>query len=64
MAEEGEKYCLLSFDISDIEMARPMMTIEIDGEEVLCEFDLIRIFKDENEANAYAAEKGLEMPKD
>ena len=62
MAKEGEKYCLVFFDISAVEMARPMMTIEIDGEQVLCEFDLIKIFKDESEAREYATKNGIEMP--
>jgi len=62
LAEEGEKYCLVSFQYSAEEMARPMMTIEINGEEVLCEFDLIKIFKDETEAKEYAMENGIDMP--
>ena len=63
LAEEGEKYCLISFQYSAEEMARPMMTIEINEEEVLCEFDLIKIFKDESEAREYAMENGIDMPK-
>ena len=62
MAEEGEKYCLITFQYSAEEIARPMMTIEINGEEVLCEYDLKKIFKDEREAREYATENGLEMP--
>jgi len=62
LAEEGEKYCLISFQYSAEEMARPMITIEINGEEVLCEFDLIKIFKDEIEAREYAMENGLDIP--
>lgn len=62
LAEEGEKYCLISFQYSTEEMARPMMTIEINGEKILCEFDLVRIFKDENEAREYAMENGIDIP--
>ncbi len=62
LAEEGEKHCLISFQYSAEEMARPMMTIEINEEEVLCEFDLIKIFKDESEAIEYAMENGIDMP--
>ena len=62
LAKEGEKYCLITFQYSAEEIARPMMTIEIDGEEVLCEYDLKKIFKDERDAREYATEKGLEMP--
>ena len=62
LAEEGEKYCLVSFQYSAEEIARPMMTIEIDGEEVLCEFDLIKIFKSESEAQEYATENGIKIP--
>ena len=62
LAEEGEKYCLLSFQYSAEEMARPMMTIEINEEKVLCEFDLIKIFKEESEAREYAMENGIDMP--
>ena len=38
LAEEGEKYCLVSFQYSSEEMARPMMTLEINGEEVLRQY--------------------------
>ena len=62
LAEEGEKYCLISFQYSAEEIARPMITIEINEEEVLCEFDLIKIFKDESEAMEYAMENGIDMP--
>lgn len=61
LAEEGEKYCLISFQYSVEEISRPMMTIEIDGEEVLCEYDLMKIFKDESEARDYAMENGIDM---
>jgi len=63
LTEEGEKYCLISFPYSAEEVSRPMITIEIDGEEVLCEFELEKIFKDETEAKEYATNNGLEMPK-
>jgi len=62
LAEEGEKYCLISFQYNTQERARPMMTIEIDGEDVLTEFDLKRTFKDEGEASEYAKKNCLEMP--
>ena len=61
LAEEGEKYCLISFQYSAEEISRPMMTIEINGEEVLCEFELMKIFKDEGEARKYALNNGLDM---
>ena len=63
LAEEGEKYCLLSFQYSAEEISRPMMTIEVDGEEVLCEFDLKKIFRDEDEAREYATNNDLEILK-
>ena len=62
LAEEGEQYCLITFQNTNEEMARPMMTIQINGEEVLCEFDLVRIFKDEDEAREYAVKHNLIMP--
>ena len=62
LAEEGEKYCLISFQYSAEEIARPMMTIDVNGEEVLSEFDLIKIFNDEREAREYAIENGMDMP--
>jgi len=62
LSEEGEKYCLISFQYSTEEIARPMMEIEIDGEKVLCEYDLMKIFKHESEAEEYATENGIEMP--
>ena len=61
LAEEGEKYCLISFQYSAEEISRPMMTIEINGEDVLCEFDLKKIFKDKGEAREYALKNGIEM---
>ncbi|MHA2289881.1 MAG: hypothetical protein ACXABG_13940 [Promethearchaeota archaeon] len=61
LAEDGEKYCLVSFQYSSEEMARPMMTIEVKGEDILCEFDLIKIFKDESEARKYAIENGVDL---
>jgi len=63
LAEEGEEYCLISFQYSAEAMARPMITIEINEEEVLCEFDLINIFKDESEAREYAMKNGINLPK-
>ena len=62
LAEEGEKYCLISFKSNTQERARPMMTIEIDGEKVLTEFDLKKTFKNEGEAREYALNNGLEIP--
>ncbi|HDZ17357.1 hypothetical protein LCGC14_0919020 [marine sediment metagenome] len=62
LAEEGEKYCLISLQSSAQERARPMMTIEIDGEDVLTEFDLKKTFKNEGEAREYALKIGLEIP--
>ena len=62
LAEDGEKYCLITFQYSAEEIALPMIAIEIDGEEVLCEFDLKKIFKDESDAREYATENDLEMP--
>ena len=62
LAGEGEKYCLISFQYSAEEMARPMMIIEINEEEVLSEFDLIKIFKEESEAREYAMENSIDMP--
>ncbi|MHA2009280.1 MAG: hypothetical protein ACXABO_19035 [Promethearchaeota archaeon] len=62
LVEEGEKYCLITFQFSAEEVARPMMTIEIDGENVLCEYELKKIFKDESEAREYATENDLKMP--
>ena len=63
LAEEGEKYCLITFQYNAEEIARPMMTIEVNEEEVLCEYELTKIFKDEPETRDYATENGLEMPK-
>ena len=62
LAEEGEKYCLISFQSSPQEMARPIMTIEIDGEDVLFEFYLKKVFKDKNQAKEYAIRNNIEMP--
>lgn len=61
LAEEGEKYCLITFQYSAEEITRPMMTIEVNGEEVLCEYELMKIFKDEREARDYAIENGLKI---
>ena len=42
-------------------MARPMMTLEINAEDTLCEFNLIKISNDESEARKYAIENGVDM---
>jgi len=35
----------------------------VNAEEVLCEYDLMKIFNDESEAREHATKNGLEMPK-
>ena len=59
LAEEGEKYCLIEIVGRDGMIARPMIEVEMNGDKVFCEFDLIIIFKDKREAVDYAKKNGI-----
>jgi hypothetical protein len=49
-----EKICLVRIFFDHGGIARPMMEIERDGDKLLLEFDVIRVFKDEEEARRYS----------
>ena len=59
LAQEGEKYCLIEIVGRNGMIARPMIEVEIDGEKVFCEFDLLKIFIDQKEAKEYALKNGI-----
>jgi len=59
LEEEGEKYCLIEIHGRGGMIARPMIEVEINGEKVFCEFDLLNIFKDQKEAKEYALKSGI-----
>lgn len=58
MAEE-KKFCLLQIYSQGGEIARPVLEVEIDGKQQWCEFDVLKTFKDESEAESYAKAHGI-----
>ena len=57
---DTEKICLLEVDPADRGMAqRRLMPIEIAGERVWREYDIVRSFASESEARAYATAEGI-----
>lgn len=59
LAEKGEKYCLIEIYDREGMIARPMIEVEINGDKVFCEFDLLMIFEDHSEAKDYALKNGI-----
>ena len=43
------------------EITRPMIELYQDGEKRLCEYDLVKIFEDKEEAKAYAKRNTLHL---
>ena len=61
LADEGAKYCLLSFFGGDGMAARPVMEIEWEGTKTWAEYDIVEIFNSEEEAKKYAKEHDIEI---
>ncbi len=55
-AENNPMFCLVQVYLEHGMMARPIDKFPIDGKEIFCEFDVIRRFAGEAEAQAYARE--------
>jgi len=61
LAEEGEKFCLIELFPEPIMAAWPLIDLEIDGEKVNCEFKIVKIFKEYNEAKEYATKNSVDI---
>ena len=61
LAQEGEKYCLIEIIGRNGMIARPMIELEIEGERVYYEFDLLKIFIDQKEAKEYALKNEIKI---
>ncbi|MCP4542789.1 MAG: hypothetical protein GY832_37170 [Chloroflexi bacterium] len=56
----AEKICLLDISPSDVgELQRRVIQVNVEGEEGWREFDVVRVFKSETEARAYADANGI-----
>ena len=56
-----EKICLLDVSPPDAgELQRRVIQVNVGGEQVWREFDVVRVFESEAEARAYADENGIE----
>jgi hypothetical protein len=54
------RICLLDICPSDLgRMQRRVIEVEVDGESVWREYDMVRAFENEAEARAFAREKGI-----
>ena len=57
---DEERICLLDVCPADAGlMQRRVIQLTVDGEEVWREFDIVRVFDDEEEARKYARENGV-----
>ena len=63
LADEGPKYCLLSFFEGDGKIASPVMEIEWNGTKMWTEYSIAKIFKNEKQALEYAKRTGIEINK-
>jgi hypothetical protein len=58
---DAERICLLDICPPDAGLVqRRVIEVTIDGEKAWREFDVVRVFADEEEAAAYAAQNGIE----
>jgi hypothetical protein len=57
---DAERYCLLDICPPNAGMEqRRVIEVTLDGETTWREFDVVRVFEDAREAEAYAAENGI-----
>jgi len=61
MKDEGDNFSLLKVFLDAGEIARPITEILIDNEPVLCEYDILERFKNENEAKKYAEANNIKI---
>jgi hypothetical protein len=60
---DAERWCLLDIAPPDAGLQqRRVIDVEIDGETQWREFDVVRVFADEDEARTFADEQGLPWP--
>jgi hypothetical protein len=59
LAEEGEKYCLLSFFGGNGVETRPVMEIEWNGTKIWADYEIVEIFKNKEEALEYAKQHNI-----
>ncbi|MFX0186945.1 MAG: hypothetical protein ACFE8A_04320 [Candidatus Hodarchaeota archaeon] len=61
LVAKGKKFCLIKAYLKAGKIARPMTQININNEEVFCEYDVEKVFVDENKAKKYAINNGIEI---
>ena len=54
-------YCLIELFPEPGNMTRPMTEVEIEGEKMMCEFDIIKYFDSEKEARDYAEKNDVTL---
>ncbi|MFX1518599.1 MAG: hypothetical protein ACFFCD_01555 [Promethearchaeota archaeon] len=60
-ATEVEKICLIRVYLESSDIARPMSDFVVDGKKMLCEFDVLKVFEDESEAEGYAKKHNINI---
>jgi len=60
-AAKEEKICLLRIYFKAGNVARPMTEIVVNGEKILAEYDVMKIFNDEVEAKEYAKKNSINI---
>lgn len=53
-----ERYCLLDISVKD-ESARPVIEVERDGKKIMCEYNIVKIFDDLDEAKKFAKKNNI-----
>ncbi len=61
LVDEGKKFCLIELFPDPPGAARPLIMLNIEGEEVNCEFKIVKIFKDDIEAKEYAEKNKVDI---
>jgi len=61
LADEGPKYCLLSFFRGDGQEARPIMEIDWDGTKIWADYDIVEIFNSEEEALEHVKQHNIQI---
>lgn len=61
LADEGPKYCLLSFFGGNEVEARPVMEIEWNGEKVWADYGIVEVFESKDEALKYSKQHDVKI---
>lgn len=56
-----KKICLLQIYFEEGKIARPVIEVHRDGITQWCEFDVLKVFRDEQEAKAYAEKHAIKV---